>query len=175
MLGIIYRHFYANCNTISLFNLYISLVHPCLEYACSVWSPHSSGAVAWIESIQKLGLRIVWWVECNLLAEFQIPTLERRRSELSLCLLYKISKSLFFFQRASLSTKHLQLMLPGHPPVHYWSSHLLSLLPILILIFLVQFNSGTPFQNKSLTPLLLVHLNLNCLTIAYDITILGFT
>ena len=155
-------------------------MRPRLEYACSdVWSPHSSGAVARIESVQKLGLRIVsggWNAEySDLLAEFQIPTLERRRSELSLCLLYKISKSLFFFQRASLSTKHLQLMLPGHPPVHYWSSHLLSLLPILILIFLVQFNSGTPFQNKSLTPLLLVHLNLNCLTIAYDITILGFT
>ena len=41
-------------------------------------------------------------------------------------------------------------MLPGHPPVRYWSSHLLSLLHILILIFLVQFHSGTPFQNKSL-------------------------
>ena len=50
-----------------------------------------------------------------------------------------------------------------------------SLLPILILIFLIQFHSGTPFQNKSLAPLLFVHLNLNCLTIAYDITILGFT
>ena len=126
----------------------------------------------------QFGLRIAsggWNAEySDLLAEFQIPTLERRWSELSLCLLYKITKSVFF-QRASLSTKHLQLMLPGHPPVHYWSSHLLSLLPILILIFLVQFNSGTPFQNKSLTPLLLVHLNLNCLTIAYDITILGFT
>ena len=33
-------------------------------------------------------------------------------------------------QRALLSTKHLQLMLPGHPPVRYWSSHLLSLLHI---------------------------------------------
>ena len=85
---------------ICIFNLYISLVRPRLEYACPVWSPHSSGAVARIESVQKLGLRIVsggWNAEySDLLAEFQIPTLERRRSELSLCLLYKLSKSLFF-------------------------------------------------------------------------------
>ena len=47
-----------------------------------------------------------WNVEySDLLAEFQIPTLERRRSELSLCLLYKLSKSLCFFPEGLINNK----------------------------------------------------------------------
>ena len=90
MLGLIYRHFYANCNSASLLKLYISLVRPRLEYACPVWSPNSVTAIAQVQRVQKLALKIVsgeWNTGYyDLLARFQIPTLERRRSELSLSL-----------------------------------------------------------------------------------------
>ena len=109
MLGLIYRHFYANCNSASLLKLYISLVRPRLEYACPVWSPNSVTAIAQVERVQKLALKIVsgeWNTGYyDLLAWFQIPTLERRRSELSLSLLYKISRSACFFPEDLITRK----------------------------------------------------------------------
>ena len=128
------------------------------------------------DTILKLGLRIMsgGWNAISWL-NFKFP---HWRGDGRSCLYVSCTKYqnlCVFFQRASLSIKHLQLMLPGHPPVRYWSSHLLSPLHIWILIFLVQSHSGTLFQNKSLVLLLLVYLNLNCLIIAYDIITLGFT
>ena len=59
--------------------------------------PNSVTAIAQVERVQKLALKIVsgeWNTGYyDLLARFQIPTLQRRRSELSLSLLYKISRS----------------------------------------------------------------------------------
>lgn len=101
MLGFIYRHFYPNCNSNTLLKLYLSLVRPRLEYASPVWSPHTVSLTAQIERVQKFALKIVsgeWNADYHaLLTQFQIPTLQRRRSELSLCLLYKISRSNCFF------------------------------------------------------------------------------
>ena len=101
MLGLIYRHFYVNCNSDALLKLYLSLVRPRLEYACQVWSPQAVTQISQIERVQKLAIKIVskeWNINYYVhLTEFQIPTLQRRRSELSLCLLYKISRSGCYF------------------------------------------------------------------------------
>ena len=106
MVGLICRHFYADCSSDTLLKLYLSLVRPRLEYACPMWSPHIVTLIAQIELVQKLALKIVsgeWNTGYPVhLSKFQIPTLQRRRSELSLCLLYKISRSECFFLRASL-------------------------------------------------------------------------
>ena len=66
-----------------------------------MWSPHTVTLTVQIERVQKLALKIVsgeWNTGYTaLLTKFQIPTLQRRRSELSLCLLFKILTSECFF------------------------------------------------------------------------------
>ena len=96
VLGMLYRRFYAHiyCDPAKLLSLYISLVHPRLEYACPVLSPHTSAkSFNQLKHVQKFGLRLVMheWKAYNndLLSNMNIPSLERRRIELSLCLLYK--------------------------------------------------------------------------------------
>ena len=138
--------------------------------------------IEWIESVQKsesrvyrnlvLGLCLVDGIAISWL-NFKFP---HWRGDGRSCLYVSCTKyqNLCFFSRgpSSLTIKHPQLMLPSHPPVRYWSSHLQSPLHIWIPIFLVQSHSGTLSQNKLLV---LLHLNFNCLIIAYNIIILGFT
>ena len=38
VIGVLYRHFYANIDWTTLLKLYIALVRPHLEYACQVWN-----------------------------------------------------------------------------------------------------------------------------------------
>ena len=54
VLGLLYRKFYGCSNTNTLIQLYISLVHPHLEYACPVWAPHMAKDIHAIESVQNL-------------------------------------------------------------------------------------------------------------------------
>ena len=44
ILGLVYRRFYQFSSSESLFQVYISLVRPNLEYASQVWSPHKVGS-----------------------------------------------------------------------------------------------------------------------------------
>ena len=82
------------CDPATLLSLYTSLNHWCLEYTCPVWSPHTSTkSINQLKHVKKFGLRLVMheWKASNnndLLSNMNIPTLERRRIELSLCLLY---------------------------------------------------------------------------------------
>lgn len=119
-----------------------------LEYACPVWSPHTSKAtVAQIESVQKLGLK-----QCQVTG-MQIIVISCPNFKLPLCkgddwsylcfFQYKILNSLCYFLRVSLSINHLYLMLLGHLLVHYWSSHLLRLRRTLTHISHEQFHYGT--------------------------------
>ena len=146
MLGIIYRNFCAYCNTASLLKLYISLVRPHLEYASPVWSPYSAKQIAKIENVQKFGLRIVsgdWSADYNnLLVTYLIPTLQMRRSELSLCLLYKITKGECFFPEGLIVSKAptgYPTRLSSRPlltqPFARTSSHLNSFIPSSIALW----------------------------------------
>ena len=57
LLALLYRKFQGCTDPISLFNLYITLVHPHLEYACEIWNPHLKRDINKIEQLQKFGLR----------------------------------------------------------------------------------------------------------------------
>ena len=58
-----------------------------LEYASPVWSPHLAKDTDLIEGVQKFALRIAseQWSKSyqydDLLRDFKIPTLEKRRSD----------------------------------------------------------------------------------------------
>ena len=58
LLGILYRRFYTHSISDALFQLYLSLICPHLEYASSVWSPYKSGEIQALENIQKFTLKI---------------------------------------------------------------------------------------------------------------------
>ena len=66
-----------------------------------MWAPHTARNIYQIERVQWLGVKIVtgeWRAGYHdSLLYLSIPTLERRRMELSLCLLYKIINSFCYF------------------------------------------------------------------------------
>ena len=57
-LGFMYRLFYQHSSTATLRQLYISCVRSQLEYACPVWDPHHTTAVADLEKVQKFALML---------------------------------------------------------------------------------------------------------------------
>jgi hypothetical protein len=94
VLGLLYRKFYSYSNTDTLTQLYISLVHPHLEYACPVWASHMAKDIQAIENVQKFACRMAthnWNTRYeDLLSLTELPTLERRRLDLKLGQLFKI-------------------------------------------------------------------------------------
>ena len=110
LLGMLYRRFYAHSNSDALFQLYLSLVRPHLEYASSVWSPYRAGEIKALEDVQKLALRIcrkTWDQSYQSLMElFQLPTLEDRRIYLDLCTMFKIVYNMCYFPPDILCEHH---------------------------------------------------------------------
>ena len=94
ILGLLYRRFY-NASAGTLCQLYLSLVRP---YASPVWSPHLAKDKELIEGVQKFALRIAsknWTMTYHdLLNDFNLPTLETRRCEARLIILFKITRNL---------------------------------------------------------------------------------
>jgi len=58
LLGLIYCCFYQFSTPASLFQMYISLVCPNLEYASQVWNLYKVGEVNSLEYVQKFALRM---------------------------------------------------------------------------------------------------------------------
>ena len=111
-LGFMYRLFYQHSSTATLRHLYISCVRSQLEYACPVWDPHHTTAVAALEKVQKFALRLCTknWSHSNyssLLEQCNLPTLETRRLYLRLCYLYQIINGSFTFPNAALVRRAL--------------------------------------------------------------------
>ena len=90
ILGLIYRNFakYTSDSTVIL-KMYKALVRPHLEYAAQVWSPYMVKDIELLEKVQRFALRI-----CSrnynlsyeeLLDLYKTPSLQDRRSFLSLC------------------------------------------------------------------------------------------
>ena len=113
MLGVLFRHFYRDFDTEMLVRLYVTLVRPRLEYASPVWSPHINKDIKQLESVQRVAIKSfcrAWDSNyLDLLSQFGIPTLERRRMELSLCFLYRVVNSLCYFP------EHLVRIRPSLP------------------------------------------------------------
>ena len=58
LLGFLYNTFYKHAEPSALFQLYLLLVWPHLEYASDVWDPQLQRDITLIENVQKFGLRI---------------------------------------------------------------------------------------------------------------------
>ena len=115
LVGLLHRRFQSNTDPTMLFNLYIALIRPHLEYACEVWNPHLQKDKTKLEQVQKFGLRMCtkkWNADYGyLLTLFDIPPLEHRRLCLSLCTTYKIINKLVDFLQhifVSKSTSNLR-------------------------------------------------------------------
>ena len=75
---------------------YLALVRPFLEYASSVWDPYQLYLISNIEKIQRRAAR--WTLSdynryssvSNMLKQLQWSSLEKRRSDSCLCMLYRI-------------------------------------------------------------------------------------
>ena len=101
LLGLLYRRFNKHAEPPALFQLYLSLVRPHLEYASDVWDPHLLKDKTLIENVQKFGLRICakqWDLSYNeLLSNFAVPTLQSRRLEHKLSTMFKIVHNLIVY------------------------------------------------------------------------------
>ena len=101
VIGLLYRRFYSMSNMDTLIQLYVSLVRPHLEYACSVWAPASHKDIDSLEGLQKFAFRMAthnWNLNYqDLLSLVDLPTLESRRLQLKLGHLFKIVHGLCFF------------------------------------------------------------------------------
>ena len=109
ILGVVHRRFY-NTPASTLFQLYLSIVRPHLEYASPVWSLH----LAKDKELVNWGCAEVHVESCkqdnwtmthhDLLDQFNLPTLEICRCEASLTILFKIIYKINFFLIIYLST-----------------------------------------------------------------------
>ena len=103
LIGLIYRRFYQCSNSERLFQMYISLVRPHLEYryASQVWNPYKTGEINSLEDVQKFALRMCakHWDSSydDLLQPFSLPSLQQRREYLDLSTMFKIVHGLFYF------------------------------------------------------------------------------
>ena len=95
-LGFLRRNLYNFPEQIKT-QAYYSLVRPNLEYACSVWDPHTQKNIQSIEKVQPRAARFA--KKCNqrtpgtitmLVEELKWPSLEQRRKQTRLTNLYKI-------------------------------------------------------------------------------------
>ena len=95
-LGFIRRNLYS-CPESVKSQAYITLVRPCLEYACSVWDPHTQKHCHDIEGVQRRAARFV--KNCyvrepgtvtNLLKDLNWHSLELRRKITQLTTMHKI-------------------------------------------------------------------------------------
>ena len=94
LLGLMYCHFYHFSTPASLFQMYISLVRPNLEYASQVWSPYKVGKVNSLEHVQKFAVCMCaksWDTSYQeLLQLFSLPDLQQRRLYLDLCTMFRM-------------------------------------------------------------------------------------
>ena len=100
-MGIIYRQFSNNIDSLAMKRLYVSLVRPHLEYGVEVWNPYLQKDIASIERVQKFALRVcfkAWSLNYQDLLELShLQSLQGRRSFLSLVFLFKIIHKIVYF------------------------------------------------------------------------------
>ena len=93
-----YRRFYRNSSSSTLLKLYLSHIRPHLEYCSAVWDPHHKRDITELEKVQKYALKVCmksWDTSYeDLLTTSNIPSLELRRKQNSVCHLFKIINGL---------------------------------------------------------------------------------
>ena len=56
------------CTSTAKTHAYKAIVRPCLEYACTVWSPYAAGDIKIIESVQRRSAR---WIKALMILSFK--------------------------------------------------------------------------------------------------------
>ena len=114
LLGLLYRRFYKHAEPSALFQLYLSLVQPHLEYTSDVWDPHLQKDITPIDNVQKFGLRICakqWDLEYDeFMSSFDVCTLQTRRLEHKLCTMFITVHNLISFP---------PILVPRHSRIGY--------------------------------------------------------
>ena len=98
-LGFIRRNL-SRCPKETRLQAYLSLVRSLLEYGAVIWDPSSKQEIKKLERIQRQSARFVnrdyrsreKGCMTKMLKDLELPTLQQRRKELRLSLLYKISE-----------------------------------------------------------------------------------
>lgn len=137
LLGFMFHTLKDFKNIFVLKNVYCVLVRSTLEYACTVWSPHYGIHIETIEKVQKRFLRHIAYkllipsdlINYNeLLLLLNLPSLEQRRRNYDLCLLFKILNNLIDCPELlhaiglhvpSRQTRHTQLFNVGYHRTNY--------------------------------------------------------
>ena len=100
-VGFLWRNF-RECSSKVKSATYTTMVRPVLEYASSVWDPHEEQDKHRLEMVQRRAARFVFnnyfettpGVVTNMLTSLGWPTLEERRKNNRLIMLYKIKHNL---------------------------------------------------------------------------------
>jgi len=98
----------SRCSTRIKSNCYQSIVRPILEYACTVWAPHTQKNILAIEAVQRRAARYAtnnysrYASVSDMLTYLQWPTLNDRREKLKIIMLYKIMQQLVEIPRTNL-------------------------------------------------------------------------
>ena len=127
LVGMLYRQFYRWSSTEALYQLYISLVRPHLEYAAPVWSPYTSKNISKLEAVQKFALRMClkdWHASYHdLLEHCHTTELAARRKYLSLSHFYKIIQGSCIFPNAPISRYTNNYPTRSQEGSHFVQSH----------------------------------------------------
>ena len=137
VLGLLCRCFYADCNPSTILQLYIALVRPHTEYACSVWAPYTAKDIEALESVARRMATHNWTSSYQeLLSLTDLPTLERKRIELQLSHLFKIVHNLCYFPEGLVTVRECSHYntrtthsLTLHQPFAHTNNYLNSFLP----------------------------------------------
>ena len=90
-IGLLYSRL-NRANGDTLLKLYLTMVRPHLKYASPVWNPSTHKQVKMIEDVEKFAMKVVtrrWNASYQeLLNMVNIPSIESRRLQSSMCTLY---------------------------------------------------------------------------------------
>ena len=111
IIGLLYRRF-NRANSDTLLQLYLAMVRPHLEYASPVWNPSTRKQVNMIEDVEKFAMKVVTrrWTAgyLEVLNMVNIPSIESRMLQSSMCTLYKIIHVLLFSRHCLTETQFFQ-------------------------------------------------------------------
>jgi hypothetical protein len=100
---------------------YKAMVRPIVEYASTVWDPHTNKLITNLEKVQRRAARYVTGRYHNtssvtdMLQQLQWPSLEDRRRSARLAMLYKISNGLACVRCPDLQPMHASYTRSHHP------------------------------------------------------------
>ena len=117
VLDLVFHHFCLNSSTSTLIRVYITLVHPILEYCAVIRDPSSPALSHSLESVQWFTIKLASKFRLSLVASihfgFKFSSLATRRQHGKLFFLFKLFHNHSFFP--------LQIIQPCHPssyPLH---------------------------------------------------------